>query len=105
MAQRISPACRVVYVDNDPLVLAHGRALTTVRPGAQPCTWLRGDVRDPGTLLQKACAALDFTRPVAVLLLAILHFVPDGEDPAGIVEELAGALAPGQPHRDHPPDR
>src|SRR5690349_19182869 len=95
VAQKISPACKVAYVDNDPLVLAHGRALLTGKPGAEPSIWLHADVRDPGTLLKRATAVLDFSKPVAVLLLAILHFVPDEEDPAGIVAELAAALAPG----------
>jgi hypothetical protein len=94
-AQKVSPACKVAYVDNDPLVLAHGRALLTGQPGAQPCAWLDGDVRDPGTILDRAASVLDFTRPVAVLLLALLHFVADDEDPAGIVAALAAALVPG----------
>jgi SAM-dependent methyltransferase len=95
IAQKISPACRVAYVDNDPLVLAHGRALLTGLPGAQPCSYLHGDIRDPGALLEAASTVLDFSRPVAVLLLAVLHFVPDSDDPAGIIAELAAALAPG----------
>jgi hypothetical protein len=94
-AQKISPACRVAYMDNDPLVLAHGRALLTARPGAEPCAYLHGDVRDPDALIERAAAMLDFTRPVAVLLLALLHFVSDTEDPAGIVARFAAALAPG----------
>jgi hypothetical protein len=94
-AQKISPACKVAYVDNDPLVLAHGRALLTARPGAQPCAWLHGDVRDPDSILDQAAGVLDFTRPVAVLLLALLHFVADEEDPAAIVARFAAALAPG----------
>jgi hypothetical protein len=95
IAQKISPACRVVYADNDPLVLAHGRALLTARPGAEPCTYLHGDIRDPAAILEQASTVLDFTRPVAVLLLAVLHFVADAEDPAGIIKRLAAALAPG----------
>jgi SAM-dependent methyltransferase len=95
IAQKISPACRVVYTDNDPLVLAHGRALLTGLPGAQPCSYLHGDIRDPGALLEAASTVLDFSRPVAVLLLAVLHFVPDSDDPAGIIAQLAAALAPG----------
>jgi len=94
-AQRISRACKVVYVDSDPLVLAHGRALLTGAPGAQPCAWLHGDVRDPDTILERAADVLDFTNPVAVLMLALLHFVSDQEDPAGIVARFAAALAPG----------
>jgi hypothetical protein len=95
VAQKISPACKVAYVDNDPLVLAHGRALLTARPGAEPCTWLHGDVRDPDLLIDQAATVLDFTRPVAVLMLALLHFVTDDQDPAGIVARFAAALAPG----------
>jgi SAM-dependent methyltransferase len=95
IAQKISPACRVVYADIDPLVLAHGRALLTGLPGAQPCTYLHGDIRHPGALLEAASTVLDFSRPVAVLLLAVLHFVPDNDDPAAIIAQLAAALAPG----------
>jgi SAM-dependent methyltransferase len=95
IAQKISPACRVVYADNDPLVLAHGRALLTALPGAEPCTYLHGDVRDPAGVLEQASAVLDYRRPVAVLLLAVLHFLADTDDPAGIIKQLAAALAPG----------
>ena len=95
IAQKISPACRVVYADNDPLVLAHGRALLTAQPGAEPCTFLNGDVRDPAAILEQASAVLDYRRPVAVLLLAVLHFLADADDPAGIIKQLAAALAPG----------
>lgn len=94
-AQKISRSCKVAYVDNDPLVLAHGRALQTAVPGAQPCAWLHGDVRDPDAILDQAADVLDFTRPVAVLMLALLHFVADDENPAGIVARFAAALAPG----------
>src|SRR5690349_19600519 len=95
IAQKISPACRVVYADNDPLVLAHGRALLTARPGAEPCSYLHGDIRDPASVLDAAGAVLDYTRPVAVLLLAVLHFLADTDDPASIIKQLAAALAPG----------
>lgn len=95
IAQKISPACRVVYADNDPLVLAHGRALLTARPGAEPCTYLHGDLRDPASVLAAAGAVLDYDRPVAVLLLAVLHFLSDADDPAIIIKRFAAALAPG----------
>jgi len=95
IAQKISPACRVVYADNDPLVLAHGRALLRARPGAEPCTYLHGDLRDPAALLEHASAMVDYSRPVAVLLLAVLHFLADTDDPGGIIKQLAAALAPG----------
>jgi SAM-dependent methyltransferase len=95
IAQKISPACRVVYADNDPLVLTHGRALLTARPGAEPCTYLHGDVRDAAALLEQASAVLDYRRPVAVLLLAVLHFLADTDDPASVIKQIAAALAPG----------
>jgi O-methyltransferase involved in polyketide biosynthesis len=92
--QRLAPGCRVVYADCDPVVVSHGRAfLTSAGPGAREC--INADVRDPARLLDQAAATLDFSRPVAVLLLAVLHFAADADDPAGIVTTLAGALAPG----------
>jgi hypothetical protein len=94
VAQHIDPAARVVYVDNDPLVLVHARALLTSTPQGA-CDYLEADLRDPGHILDKAAAALDFTRPVAVLLLAVLHFLPDTDYPAAIVATLAAGLAPG----------
>ena len=94
VAQRITPAARVVYVDNDPLVLVHARALlTSTAQGA--CDYLEADLRDPGHILDKAAATLDFTQPVAVLMLAVLHFLPDTDYPAAIVATLAAGLAPG----------
>jgi hypothetical protein len=95
IAHGISPACRTVYADNDPLVTAHCRALLAAERDAAPCTCIDADVRDPATLLDSAREALDFSQPVAVLLLAILHFLPDADDPAGIIGQLAAALAPG----------
>ena len=94
VAQTADPGARVVYVDNDPLVLVHARALlTSTRQGA--CDYLGADLRDPGGILDKAAATLDFTRPVGVLLLAVLHFLPDTDDPAAIVAALAVGLASG----------
>jgi S-adenosyl methyltransferase len=93
-AQRVAPECRVVYVDNDPLVLAHARALLTSTPPGT-CDYVDADLRDTGTILTKAAETLDFARPVAVLLLAVLHFILDAQDPARIVAALAGGLAPG----------
>ena len=94
VAQHVAPGARVVYVDNDPLVLVHARALlTSTRQGA--CDYLEADLRDPGAILDKAAATLDFTQPVGVLLLAVLHFVPDTDYPAAITATLAAGLAPG----------
>jgi S-adenosyl methyltransferase len=94
VAQAIAPQSKVVYVDNDPVVLAHARALlTSARRGA--CGYIEADLRDPGTILREAANTLDFTRPAAVLLLAVLHSVPDASDPADIVARLVTGLAPG----------
>jgi hypothetical protein len=83
----------VVYVDNDPLVMAHARALlTSTDEGC--CDYLHADLRDTEYILREAARTLDFTQPVAVLLLAVLHFVPDADDPPGIVAALAAGLAP-----------
>ena len=94
VAQQAAPDCAVVYADNDPLVLVYARALLTCRPPGR-CGYVDADLRDTATLLEKASRTLDFTRPAAVLLLAVLHFIPDGDDPAGIVTALTSALAPG----------
>jgi SAM-dependent methyltransferase len=96
VAQRAAPGCRVVYVDNDPLVLANARALLTPGPrDSCSCAYVDADLHGPHTILEAAAKTLDFARPVGVLLLAILHFIPDADDPAGIVHTLASALAPG----------
>jgi hypothetical protein len=93
-AQRVAPHCRVVYCDNDPLVLAHARALLTSTPQGT-CDYIDADLRDPATIMGHAASTLDFTQPVAVLLLAILHLLPDADDPWRIVATLAATLAPG----------
>jgi len=94
VAQAIASQARVVYVDNDPLVLAHARALlTSTSEGA--CDVIPADLRNPEVILKGAARTLDFTQPTAVLLVAVLHFLSDPDDPRGVVEILAGALAPG----------
>jgi hypothetical protein len=94
VAQLVDPWSRVVYVDNDPLVMTHARALlTSTDEGC--CDYLHADLRDTGYILKEARRTLDFNLPVAVLLLAVLHFVDDKDDPAGIVTALAGPLAAG----------
>jgi SAM-dependent methyltransferase len=96
IAQHAAPGCRAVYADNDPVVLAHARAhLTPASASAGSCGYISADVRDPAGLLDQAAGLLDFGQPVAVWLLAILHFVADEDDPARIVAKLARALAPG----------
>ncbi|AEN08344.1 MULTISPECIES: SAM-dependent methyltransferase [unclassified Streptomyces] len=94
IAQEIVPASRVVYCDNDPIVLRHAEALLVSRPeGATD--YVHADVRAPGTIIEAARRTLDFGRPVALSLLGLLHFLPDDEDPYGIVRTLTATLAPG----------
>ena len=94
VAQAAAPKSRVVYADNDPIVLAHARALlTSSRSGA--VDYIDADLRDPEKILARAADLLDFTTPVALLLVAILHFIPDSHDPAGLVAAYRDALAPG----------
>jgi S-adenosyl methyltransferase len=97
VAQAVAPGARVVYADNDPLVLIHARALLTgtADRGQDCCGYLDADIRDTATILNGAAWTLDFARPIAVLLLAVLHFIADADDPAGIAATLAAALAPG----------
>ena len=94
IAQAVAPDCRIVYVDNDPLVLTYARALLTSSPHGS-CDYLDADLRDTPTVLAGASWTLDFMRPTAVLMLAVLHFIADADDPAGIVAALTGQLAPG----------
>jgi hypothetical protein len=76
VAQRVAPECRIVYVDNDPIVLSHARALLTSKPEGA-CAYLDADLRDPDKILAAAADTLDFSQPVAVMLIAVLHFVGD----------------------------
>jgi hypothetical protein len=94
VAQAIAPETRVVYVDYDPVVLAHARALLTSHP-AGVTDYIDADLRDTGTILSHAAELLDFTEPVAVTLIAILHVIPDSDDPYGIVATLMDAVPPG----------
>ncbi|MGH3246477.1 MAG: SAM-dependent methyltransferase [Trebonia sp.] len=94
VAQAIAPESRVVYVDYDPIVLAHARALlTSTEPGATD--YIEADLRDTGTILAQARQLLDFTQPVAVTLLAVLHAIPDAGDPHAIVARLMDAVPSG----------
>ena len=94
VAQGIAPETRVVYADNDPMVLAHARALLRSAPEGGTA-YLDADVRDPEEILRSAAGLLDFSQPVAVMLVAILHFVSDEENPAAIVSRLMADLPPG----------
>jgi O-methyltransferase involved in polyketide biosynthesis len=93
-AQRVAPRSRIVYVDNDPLVLAHARALLTSTPEGR-CDYIDGDLRDPEAILTEAARTLDFGQPVALMLLGVLHHIPDTGEAQAIVRRLVVALAPG----------
>ena len=94
VAQSVAPESRVVYVDNDPVVLLHARALLASHP-AGATDYVDADLRDPQKILDDAARLLDFRRPVAVMLMAILQHVDDEHDPYAIVAELMGAVPPG----------
>ena len=94
VAQGVAPEARIVYVDNDPLVLSHARALLTSSPGGV-CDYIDADLREPDKILSGAAATLDFTQPVALLLLGVLHHIPDTGQAQEIVTRLVADLAPG----------
>jgi hypothetical protein len=94
VAQRVAPGSRVVYVDNDPIVLAHARALLVGDPSGAT-DYLDADLRDTGKILDHAAEVLDFSRPVAVMLVAVLHLIGPDDDPYGIVRQLMAAVPPG----------
>jgi len=94
VAQREAPESRIVYVDHDPIVLAHAHQLLRSSPEGA-ARYVYGELRQPEEILAQAAETLDFTRPVAVLMFGVLHLFPDAEDPAGVVRQLAAHLAPG----------
>jgi O-methyltransferase involved in polyketide biosynthesis len=94
VAQAAAPDARIVYVDNDPLVLTHARALLTSSPeGATD--YIEADVRDPQAILRAAAATLDLTRPTAVVLSGIINFVIDDTEAQAVVDQLVGAVPAG----------
>jgi S-adenosyl methyltransferase len=94
VAQRLAPESRIVYVDNDPLVLAHARALLTSTPEGA-CDYIDADMREPDKILAGAAKTLDFTQPVAVMMLGILGQIPDSDGPQAIVKRLLDAMPSG----------
>jgi len=94
VAQRAAPSCRVVYVDNDPIVLGHARALLTSGPEGATA-FVQADLHDHIQILTAAAQTLDLTQPVALMLLGILGHIGSDEDAASIVKLLLGGLAPG----------
>ena len=96
VAQSVAPESRIVYVDNDPIVLAHARALLTSHPAGRT-TYIEADLHDPDAIVghPEVRETLDLGQPIALMLVAVLHFFPDDQDPASIVSTLLAALAPG----------
>jgi hypothetical protein len=94
VAQRAAPESRIVYVDNDPLVLVHARALLASTPEGA-CDYINADVNDPETILREAARTLDFSQPVAIMMLLILHFVPGADQAQAIVGRLVDAVPSG----------
>ncbi|WP_129305159.1 SAM-dependent methyltransferase [Streptomyces sp. L2] len=94
VAQRLAPASRIVYVDNDPLVLAHARALLTSTPEGRT-DYLDEDLRNVDAILEHAAKTLDFTEPVALMLLGVVIFIGDDEDPYALVRRLVDRLPAG----------
>ncbi len=96
VAQAVEPSARVVYADNDPLVLAHARALLTSSPAGRTA-YIQADLRDPGAILASPVVreVLDFTQPVALMVVAVLHFIHDEFKPAAAIATLLDALPSG----------
>ncbi|WP_152626652.1 SAM-dependent methyltransferase [Streptacidiphilus carbonis] len=95
VAHAVAPDARVLYVDNDPIVLRHADALMAQADGRKRTRVLLGDLRQPEQILSEARKLLDFDQPVALMLVAILHFIQDEEKPGEIVRSLVEALPPG----------
>jgi len=94
VAQRAAPESRIVYVDNDPIVLSHAKALLTSTPEGA-CAYIDADIRNAGQIVKEAAGTLDFSRPVAVCLIMILQFIPDEDDPWQITRTLMDAVPSG----------
>jgi hypothetical protein len=96
VAQDVAPSSRVVYADNDPLVLAHAQALLTSAPAGRTA-YIQADLRAPEEILSSPVvrSVIDFDQPLALMLVAVLHFVQDEDKPAEIIEVLLDALPPG----------
>lgn len=96
VAQKLDPSARVVYADNDPLVLAHARALLISAPEGRTA-YVQADLRDPDAILSSPAVrdVLDLSEPVALMLVAVLHFIPDADKPAELIRALLDALPSG----------
>ena len=94
VAQRVAPECRVVYVDNDPLVLVHAQALLTSTPEGMTA-FLESDLRDPDDILAGAARTLDFRQPVGITMLGVLWHIVDNDEAHAIIGRLLDAVCPG----------
>ena len=94
VAQGAAPESRIVYVDNDPIVLSHAKALLKSSPEGA-CAYLDADLRDPDTIVAGAAETLDFGQPVAVMLIAVMHFIGDDAEASAIMNRLMAACVPG----------
>jgi hypothetical protein len=94
VAQAVAPECRIVYVDNDPIVLVHARALLTSTPQGATA-YVDADLREPDRILREAARTLDLSRPVAVMLMGILGHIADDDEAQSIVARLMGAVCSG----------
>ncbi|MGH3766840.1 MAG: SAM-dependent methyltransferase [Pseudonocardiaceae bacterium] len=94
VAQATAPECRIVYVDNDPLVLAHARALLTSTPEGVT-DYIHADLGDPDTILAEAARILDFSQPVGLMLLGVVNHIMDSDEAHWAVDRLVAALPPG----------
>jgi hypothetical protein len=94
VAQQAAPESRIVYVDNDPIVMRHAQVLLTSSPHGATA-YLEADLRDTQKILDEAAGTLDFGQPVAVMLLGVLHCIPGQDDPAAIVAGLMAAVPQG----------
>lgn len=94
VARRVSPDARVVYVDNDPVAVSHAKALLAKSPGV---VVVEADLRRPEEVLElaRSTGQLDFSQPLAVLIVAIMHFIADDEDPAQLLRPFIAAMVPG----------
>jgi S-adenosyl methyltransferase len=94
VAQRVAPQSRIVYVDNDPIVLTHARALLASSP-AGATDYIDADLRDTPAILRNAAQTLDFAAPIAIVLVGVLHCIPDAADPWNIVDRLIAGVPSG----------
>jgi hypothetical protein len=94
VARSVASETRVVYVDNDPMVLAHARALLGSGPHGAT-SYIDADLRDTGRILENAGKTIDLAKPVAVMLIAVLHLIRDEDNPRRIIDELMAAVPPG----------